>query len=79
MISKLDVLLLSRVGKILAEEAAIAKRSHTPWSGSAESRAQKRRYDRMQREIRDLADLRNRLTGQLVVEVLASDDKSFRA
>lgn len=61
MITKTDLLLLTRVGKILGAEADTIKQSNAPWDGSAESREQKRRYDRMLREQRDLADLRARL------------------
>lgn len=61
MITKTDLLLLTRVGKILGAEADTIKQSNAPWDGSPESREQKRRYDRMLREQRDLADLRARL------------------
>lgn len=76
--TKYDLLLLSRVRKILIEEAAVIHRSQAPWGTDTASKNVKRRHDRILREARDLADLRKRVAAELppsgvMVSVLEND------
>ena len=66
MVNEADLLLLGRCRRVLIEEAAVVLRLHGPWTTAPASRAQKRRYDRLLREARDLADLRVRLAQMMV-------------
>lgn len=63
--AKYDLLLLSRVRKILLEEAGTIHRSHAPWGTDPGSKDIKRRHDRILREARDLGDLRKRLAAEV--------------
>jgi hypothetical protein len=65
MITKLDIHLLTRVGKLLTDDAAMIEATETPWTTDAFSKSAKRKYDRILREARDLAALRKRLQADL--------------
>lgn len=66
MITKLDIHLLTRIGKLLLEDAAAIESSETPWSADKASKAAKRTHDRILREARDLKALRVRLQADVI-------------
>ena len=73
MISRADRNLLTRVGKILGEEAALEHAAFGNDWGSADGKIAKRRHDRLLREQRDLADLRRRLMSEALAPAPAGE------
>lgn len=71
-----DVKLLARVVKILADEAETIRASNVPWSGDDDSVKAKRTFDRYQRELRDLKDMRRRLTFEVKLQPMQSLEES---
>lgn len=62
MFTRVDRNLLVRIGKQLAEDAQTEENGYgNNWGGSADAREAKRRFDRLQRDRRDLEALRKRL------------------
>lgn len=74
MITKLDINLLTRVCRLLLDDAAAIEATETPWSSDKASKAAKRTHDRILREARDLASLRKRLQLDVVPDKPASAD-----
>lgn len=68
MIIKEDVLLLRRVGQLLAAEAESVRVANEPFTRDPDSIKAKRLYDRVLRERRDLKSLEKRIEAQVHTE-----------